>query len=65
MAEPELVERGHELRTIDEAIAAAATGGGTAVVVEGVSGIGKSALLRAAAARATTAELAVLQAYGG
>ena len=65
MPEPTLVERKDELGTIDEALSGASTGGGAAIVVEGVSGIGKSSLLRAAATRADEAGFVVLEAYGG
>jgi predicted ATPase len=43
-----LLEREHELRCIDAAIAAAREGAGRSVVVEGPAGIGKSAVLAAA-----------------
>lgn len=47
-----LVERTDELRALDELTAAAGGGRGGVVVVEGVGGIGRTALLRAAADRA-------------
>src|SRR5436853_303147 len=40
-------------------------GAGATVIVEGVSGIGKTALLRAASAYAAGVGLRVLEAYGG
>ncbi len=59
-----MLEREHELRQIDEAIAAATHGSGALLVVEGPAGIGKSSLLRAARQRARAAGAAVLQAAG-
>jgi DNA-binding CsgD family transcriptional regulator len=61
---PPLLERGAELALIDEALVDARAGDGTLVVVEGETGIGKTALLRAAEARARAAGMAVL-ATGG
>jgi len=60
-----LAERDAELSVIDAALAAAGGGRGTAVVIEGISGIGKSALVRAATDRAGAAGLAVRSGYGG
>ncbi|MEV0189648.1 AAA family ATPase [Kitasatospora purpeofusca] len=63
-----LLERGHEAAVIDGALAASARGEGTAVLLEGVAGIGKSALLaharergRAAGARVLTARATELE----
>jgi len=60
-----LAERDAELSAIDAALAAAREGRGTAVVLEGISGIGKSALVQAATARAVAAGLTVRAGYGG
>jgi DNA-binding SARP family transcriptional activator len=59
-AEPDdggLVGRDAELRTVDELLAGTATGRGRLLLVSGSPGIGKSALLRELAARATQAQL--------
>ena len=47
-----LVERERELSLIEDVLAAAARGRGALVLVEGEAGIGKTALLSAAARRA-------------
>ena len=47
-----LLERERELGRIDAALEAARGGRGAAVVIEADAGLGKSALMRAAAARA-------------
>ncbi|MFB7380976.1 helix-turn-helix transcriptional regulator [Kitasatospora purpeofusca] len=66
--DPALLERGHEAAVLDRALAAAARGEGAAVLLEGVAGIGKSALLaharergRAAGARVLTARATELE----
>lgn len=59
-----LLERGGELARLDAAIASAAAGGGRVVVLEGHAGLGKSALLDAAAERAGDAGLRRLRAWG-
>lgn len=65
MGDVTLVQRGEELRRLDRALEEAAAGEGGVLVLQGVSGIGKSALLRSATARATADGMTVLQAYGG
>ncbi|HEU4422866.1 MAG TPA: AAA family ATPase [Pilimelia sp.] len=59
-----LLERDRELDAIDRALAEAIDGRGAVVVVEGPAGIGKTALLRAAAAAASGKGLCVLTARG-
>jgi len=59
-----LLERRLELEVLDAAIARAGAGHGGAVVVEGPAGIGKTALLLAACARAAGADLRVMRAAG-
>src|SRR4051812_26500768 len=60
-----LVERARELSALDEALRAACAGSGATVLVEGPPGIGKTALLGAAAARARDLGMLVLQARAG
>jgi DNA-binding CsgD family transcriptional regulator len=60
----ELLEREFELRLVGGLLDAASGGAGTVVVVEGVAGIGKSALLAAVGARAQSRGLEVLRARG-
>ena len=60
-----LLERGRELAVIATALAGAAEGEGRLLVLEGRSGVGKSALLRAARASAAEAGTTVLSARGG
>ena len=57
-----LVERDEVLHAIDEVLAAARAGAGELLLVEGHAGIGKSALLEEASARARTAGMTVLRA---
>ena len=57
-----LLERESELGSIEAALAGAASGHGSVLVVEGAAGIGKSSLLAAAAERANG--MRVLQARG-
>lgn len=59
-----LLERGAELAGLDGLLASACGGGGALVVIEGPPGIGKSALLRACARRATELGMESLQARG-
>ena len=59
-----LLERDAELRAIAERLATADRGRGGAVLVEGPPGIGKTALLATAAARAQAAGALVLRATG-
>jgi hypothetical protein len=59
-----LLERERELESIGEAAQRATTGAGSVVAVEGPAGIGKSALLDAAAAHLAAAGLTVLRAQG-
>jgi DNA-binding CsgD family transcriptional regulator len=60
-----LVERDAELAAIDDALVAAAAGNGTALILEGPAGIGKTALLGAARASAEERGFRVLAARGG
>ena len=60
-----ILEREHELGRIDALLEAARGGAGTAVVVEGVAGIGKTRLLAEAGARARDLGSRVLSARGG
>jgi DNA-binding CsgD family transcriptional regulator len=60
-----LLERERELAALDAACDGAQRGEGAVLVVAGEAGVGKSALLRAAAERAETHGLAVLRARGG
>ncbi len=62
--ETDLLEREGALARLAEATARARAGGGTTVVVEGSAGIGKSALLAAAARAASADGLQVLGARG-
>jgi len=55
-----LLERAEELAAVDAAIAAAGGGAGRLVVIEGPAGIGKTALLGEARARAAASGLPVL-----
>ena len=57
-----LLERDEALHAIDEVLAAARAGAGELLLVEGHAGIGKSALLEEASARARTAGMTVLRA---
>ncbi len=59
-----LREREHELERLSGAAAAARAGRGSLIVVEGPAGQGKTALLRAARAQATSAGMRVLWAVG-
>ncbi len=59
-----LLERGAELAGLDGLLAAACDGRGAVVVIEGPPGIGKSALMRACAQRATALGMESLQARG-
>jgi tetratricopeptide (TPR) repeat protein len=63
--EASLLERERELGELDAALALALVGSGRLVACEGHAGIGKSALIRAAGARARAAGLRVLVARGG
>ena len=60
-----MLEREHELAEIDALLSAAVAGTGRLLVIAGEAGIGKSTLLRAAAARAAERGLRVLTASGG
>jgi DNA-binding CsgD family transcriptional regulator len=59
-----LLERGGDLRQLEDALSDARAGAGRLVVVEGPAGIGKSRLLAAARARAGAAQMRVLTARG-
>ena len=59
---PALLERAAELRAIDGALAAARSGAGSAVLIEGPAGIGKTSLLAYARAAAAAAGMTVLSA---
>jgi DNA-binding CsgD family transcriptional regulator len=60
-----LLDRDGETRAIEVAIAAAVAGSGSALIVEGVAGIGKTALLAHAAELAAQAGMTVLTARSG
>jgi DNA-binding CsgD family transcriptional regulator len=60
----ELFERAQELRSIDHALRQAQAGNGSALVIEGPAGIGKTSLLAAAHALAERHTMAVLAARG-
>jgi DNA-binding CsgD family transcriptional regulator len=60
----DLLERDGELARIERAVASARAGGGATVIVEGPAGIGKSAVLAAARARAEESGTRVLRARG-
>jgi DNA-binding CsgD family transcriptional regulator len=60
-----VLERERELRTIEDAVARAETGSGTAILVEGEAGIGKSTLARHAITVAKDHGVRVLRAQGG
>jgi DNA-binding CsgD family transcriptional regulator len=64
VATGQLLERGEELAWIESVLAAARSGQGTFVVVEGPAGIGKTALLAAARTAATEGGMHVLRARG-
>jgi hypothetical protein len=59
-----LLERDKEFLAIDDAIRAALAGDGTAVVLEGPAGIGKTSLLDAARRRAIGAGMTVIASHG-
>jgi DNA-binding CsgD family transcriptional regulator/mono/diheme cytochrome c family protein len=60
-----LLERARELGTLAELVRTASQGAGAAAIVEGEAGIGKSALLAAAAEHAAASGMAVLTATAG
>ncbi|MGH3673379.1 MAG: BTAD domain-containing putative transcriptional regulator, partial [Pseudonocardiaceae bacterium] len=62
--DPQLLERGRELRTLGAHIATACGGMGQLVTVEGAAGIGKTRLLAAARVQAQQAGMRVLVARG-
>src|SRR5207247_7332213 len=64
VATGQLLERSEELARIESVLAAARSGQGTFVVVEGPAGIGKTALLAAARTAATEGGMHVLRARG-
>jgi DNA-binding CsgD family transcriptional regulator len=59
-----LLERDRELERIEAALASARNGAGAALIVEGDAGIGKTALLACAQARAANSQMHVLHARG-
>jgi DNA-binding CsgD family transcriptional regulator len=59
-----VLERGHQIARVEEAIDAARSGAGRGVLIEGAAGIGKTSLLRVAADRARDREMTVLTARG-
>ncbi|WP_164479055.1 AAA family ATPase [Nakamurella antarctica] len=59
-----LFERGAELAVLEKAVGVAVTGDGSAIVLRGPMGIGKSALLAAAAESAAASGCLVLRAQG-
>jgi DNA-binding CsgD family transcriptional regulator len=61
---PELLERDSELRMLEDALGGARQGRGSATLVEGHAGTGKSRLLAEVAARAERAGMQVLRARG-
>ncbi len=61
----ELLERDSELAAIDAQLDRACEGSGSLIVVEGPAGMGKTALLREAVAKARAREMTVLSAKGG
>ncbi len=61
---PELLEREEALRAVDELLAAARGAAGELLLFDGHAGVGKSALLDAAVARARAAGITVLRARG-
>ena len=61
----QLLEREHELASLDRAVHGALAGSSALVVVEGPAGIGKSRLVAETRRRASEAGLAVLSARGG
>jgi DNA-binding CsgD family transcriptional regulator len=64
MAAPQLLERAADLREAETLLSAAQDGAGSALLVEGPAGIGKSALIRAVRERASAQGFAVLTARG-
>jgi len=64
LAVDQLLERGEELARIEAALVQARSGRGTFVVVEGLAGMGKTALLAALRAAAATGGMRVLRARG-
>ncbi|WP_219416755.1 AAA family ATPase, partial [Pseudonocardia nigra] len=60
-----LLDRDAELAAVEQALASAVSGRGALLLVEGEAGIGKTRLLRAAAALAVERGLRVLSARGG
>ncbi|MFN8112280.1 MAG: AAA family ATPase [Solirubrobacterales bacterium] len=65
VARDELLEREVELSEIDGRLGAAAGGRGSALLIAGEAGIGKSELLRSATAMAAERGLRTLEAFGG
>ncbi|HWE10324.1 MAG TPA: AAA family ATPase [Solirubrobacteraceae bacterium] len=59
-----LIERGWELHTLQQSLAAAQSGAGSVVYVEGAAGAGRTALLQAAAGLARGGDLEILTATG-
>ena len=65
MNDPDLVERAGELASIEDTLRRACSGAGQLMLVEGPAGLGKSALLAAAASRARQLGAQVLSAHAG
>ncbi len=61
----ELLEREAELRALSALLDAADAGSGQTLVIEGEAGVGKTALLEEACARAAARDMTVLRARGG
>lgn len=60
-----MLERARELATISDAIARVRSGSGSAIVITGEAGIGKSTLVRHAISEAARMHIRVLRAQGG
>src|SRR5690242_2163107 len=65
LGDRELVEREHEIATLDTATIRAAAGTGSVTLISGPPGIGKSSLLNAAREAVTAAGVTVFTARGG
>jgi predicted ATPase len=63
-ADSQLLEREADLRDAEAMLSAAAAGEGSALLIEGPAGIGKSALIRAIREQAAARDIAILTARG-